>query len=92
MKLSAYSSRSEFLESFYGIAIAVRVPSVDTSPVYKANKPRNSRYSDFNEHSLSAFLCRLCVCYAFQAALAASCRLCLIACNSRHGDEVGGQA
>ena len=90
MKLSACSSRSEFLETFYGIAIATRVPLADTFPIRESSRPKDGRYSDFNEHSFSAFLSCFGVCFGSSAAHAAGCRLCLIACNSRHGDEVGG--
>jgi hypothetical protein len=90
MKPSVYPNRSEFLESFYDIAIAIHTRLAGTLLIHKLSKSRNGSYSGFNGHSPSALFSNTDVLSTSQAAQAAGCRLCLIACNSRHGDEVGG--
>ena len=89
MKSSGYPSTRELLADFYGTAIAIYVLSVDTLPIRKADEPRNTRYSDANGHCVSALPSRFALLSTSQAAIAAGCRLCLIACNLRQFDEAG---
>jgi len=81
---------SEFPEAFYGPAIASRKTLADTSRASNAIKLSKGRYSDEKQRSFTSVGVAIQRALNFTAATAAGCRLCLIACNSRHGDEVGG--
>ena len=75
--------------------LSTATPFLASTPLQGLQEPLRSAYTALNGDSPVSSP-RYCRCAASADGVhqggeaAASCRLCLIACNSRHGDEVGG--